>query len=167
GGGSFTSWITEQVRSDEGLAYSAYSRYSSDAFAKGVFTAAAQTKADATSRATGIIIEQIKKMRDTGPTAEEVKKAVDSYVNGQVFDNESKTQVVRRLVQLRFEGRALDTPQKDMETYAKLTVADIKAAAQKYLMPDKLAMLFVGNAKLFDRPLSDFGPVNEIKLEKE
>jgi zinc protease len=167
GGGSFTSWITEQVRSDEGLAYSAYSRFSSDAFAKGIFTAAAQTKADATSRATTIIIEQIKKMRDTGPTAEEVKKAVDSYVNSQVFDNESKTQVVRRLMQLRFEGRPLDTPQKDMETYAKLTVADIKAAAGKYLQPDKLTMLFVGNAKLFDRPLSDFGPVNEIKLEKE
>jgi zinc protease len=167
GGGSFTSWITEQVRSDEGLAYSAYSRFSSDAFAKGIFTAAAQTKADACSRATTIIIEQIKKMRDTGPTAEEVRKAVDSYVNGQVFDSESKTQVVRRLVQLRFEGRPLDTPQKDMDTYAKLTVADIKAAAQKYLMPDKLTMLFVGNAKLFDRPLGDFGPVNEIKLEKE
>jgi zinc protease len=167
GGGSFTSWITEQVRSDEGLAYSAASRYSSDPWQKGLFMAFAQTKADATSRATGIIIEQIKKMRDVGPTAEEVKKAVDSYVNGQVFDSESKTQVVRRLVQLRFEGRPLDTPEKDMEAYAKLTVADIKAAAQKYLMPDKLTMLFIGNAKLFDRPLSDFGPVNEIKLEKE
>ena len=45
--------------------------------------------------------------------------------------------------------------------------ADIKAAAQKYLQPDKLTILVVGNATLFDRPLSDFGPVNEIKLEKE
>jgi zinc protease len=167
GGGSFTSWITEKVRSDEGLAYHAASSYSSNPFAKGLFTAVAQTKADATSRAATIMIDQMKRMRDTGPTADEVKKAVDSYVNSQVFDNESKTQVVRRLVQLRFEGRALDTPQKDMETYAKLTAADVKAAAQKYLMPDKLTMLFVGNSKLFDRPLSDFGPVNEIKLEKE
>lgn len=167
GGGSFTSWITEQVRSDEGLAYSAASRYTSDPWQKGVFTAFAQTKADACSRATTIIVEQIRKMKDAGPTAEEVGKAVDSYVNGQVFDSESKSQVVRRLVQLRFEGRPLDTPQKDMETYAKLTVNDIRSAAQKYLMPDKLTMLFVGNAKLFDRPLSDFGTVNEIKLEKE
>ncbi len=167
GGGSFTSWITEKVRSDEGLAYSAASRFSSDAWQKGLFTAFAQTKADACSRATTIIIEQIKRMRDVGPTADEIKKAVDSYVNGQVFDYESKTQVVRRLVQLRFEGRPLDTPQKDMETYARLTGADIKNAAQKYLMPDKLTILVVGNAKLFDRPLSDFGSVNEIQLEKE
>jgi predicted Zn-dependent peptidase len=167
GGGSFTSWITENVRSDEGLAYHAASRYTSDAWAKGMFSAVAQTKADACGRAATIIIDQIKRMRDAGPTEEEVKKAVDSYVNGQVFDSESKTQVVRRLVSLRFEGRPLDTPEKDMETYAKLTVADIKAAAQKYLAPDRLTILVVGNAALFDRPLSDFGTVNEIKLEKE
>jgi len=167
GGGSFTSWITEKVRSDEGLAYHAASTYSSNAFAKGLFTAVAQTKADAASRATTIMIEQMKRMREEGPTADEVKKAVDSYVNGQVFDYESKSQVVRRLVQLSFEGRPLDTPQKDMETYAKMTVADVKAAAQKYIMPDKLTMLFVGNAKLFDRPLSDWGTVNEIQLEKQ
>ena len=167
GGGSFTSWITEKVRSDEGLAYHAASRYTSDAFVKGMFTAVAQTKADACGRAATIIIDQIKRMRDTGPTPEEVAKAVDSYVNGEVFDYENKTQVVRRLVTLRFEGRPLDTPQRDMETYAKLTVDDIKRAAQKYLLPDRLTILVVGNAKLFDRPLSDFGPVNEIKLEKE
>jgi predicted Zn-dependent peptidase len=167
GGGSFTSWITEKVRSDEGLAYSAGSRYSSDAFAKGIFTAFAQTKGDACSRATQLMIDQIERMRDAGPTAEEVKKAVDFYVNSQVFDYESKSQVVMRLVQLRYEGRPLDTPERDMETYAKLTAADIKAAAGKYLAPDKLTMLFVGNEKLFDRPLADWGTVKEIKLEKQ
>jgi zinc protease len=167
GGGSFTSWITEKVRSDEGLAYHAASYISSDPWAKGLFSAVAQTKAEACNRAATIMIEQINRMRDTGPTAAELKQAVDSYVNSQVFDSESKLQVVVRLVQLRNEGRALDTPQKDMETYAKLTVADVNAAAKKYLQPDKLSILVVGNDKLFDRPLSDFGAVNEIKLEKE
>lgn len=167
GGGSFTSWITEKVRSDEGLAYHAASRYSSDAFAKGLFSAVAQTKADAAGRAMTIMVDQIKRMRDVGPTPDEVKKAIDSYVNSQVFDYENKTQVVRRLVTLRFEGRPLDTPQRDMDTYAKLTVNDIKQAALKYLDPDKLTILVVGNAKLFDKPLSDWGTVHEIKLEKQ
>ncbi|MCX5799900.1 MAG: pitrilysin family protein [Candidatus Eisenbacteria bacterium] len=166
GGGSFTSWIMEKVRSDEGLAYHAASRYSSDPWVNGLFTASAQTKADACGRAITIMMDQIKRMRDVGPTADEVKKAVDSYVNSYVFDYESKSQVVRRLVQLRFEGRPLDTPQKDMEAYAKLTVADIRGAAQRYLHPDKLTLLVVGNAKLFDRPLGDFGTVNEMALEK-
>jgi zinc protease len=167
GGGSFTSWIMTKVRSDAGLAYHAASRYSSDAFARGVFAADAQTKGEACGRSITIMLEQIKRMRDVGPTAEEVKKAVDSYVNSQVFDSESKTQVVQRLVSLRFEGRPLDTPQRDMDTYAKLTLDDINRAARKYLLPDKLTLLVVGNANLFERPLSDFGAVNEIRLEKE
>ena len=167
GGGSFTSWITEKVRSDEGLAYQANSRFTADPWAKGLFTASAQTKADACARSITIIQNQIKRMRETGPTEVEVKKAVDSYVNSQVFDYESKAQVVRRLVELRYQGRPLDSPERDVETYGKLTVADIKSAAQKYIFPDRLTLLVVGNKELFDRPLSEFGNVNEIKLEKE
>ncbi len=167
GGGSFTSWIMEKVRNDAGLAYHASSYYSSDPFARGIFAAQAQTKADACARATTIMLEQIRRMREKGPTAEEVQKAVDSYVNSQVFDNESKTQVVRRLVDLRFEGRPLDTPQRDMETYAKLTLEDVRRAAREYLHPDKLTLLVVGNAALFGQPLSDFGAVKEIKLKTE
>jgi predicted Zn-dependent peptidase len=167
GGGSFTSWITEKVRSDEGLAYSANSRYTSDPWAKGIFTASAQTRADACGRSITIIQDQIKRMRDTGPTEQEVKKAIDSFVNSQVFDYESKAQVVRRLVELRYQGRPLDSPERDIETYGKLTAADINAAAQKYLHPDMLTLLVVGNKDLFDRPLSDFGTVSEIQLKKE
>jgi predicted Zn-dependent peptidase len=167
GSGSFTSWIIEKVRADEGLAYSAGTSYSSDPWVKGMFTASAQTKAESCSRAITLMADLIKRMKETGPTEEEVKKAVDSYVNGQVFDYESKSQLVQRLVSLRYQGRPLDTPQKDMETYAKLTVDDVREAARKHLHPDKLTMLVVGDAELFDRPLSDFGEVKEIELEAE
>jgi len=165
GGGSFTSWITQEVRSDEGLAYRAGSRFTDDPWAKGLFAASAQTRADAVSRAATIMMDQIKRMVETGPTEEEVKKAIDSYLNGQVFEYESKSRLVRRLVTLLYEGRPLDTPQRDMETYAKLTVDDIRAAARKYLHPEAMTMLVIGNSDLFDRPLSDFGKVNEIALK--
>ena len=55
-------------------------------------------------------VEQINRMIDEGPTEEEIRKAVDSYLNSQVFDYESKNQIVRRLVQLKFQGRPLDSP---------------------------------------------------------
>ncbi len=166
GGGSFTSWITERVRSDEGLAYSTGSRYNSNAWGKGAFFAYAQTKAEAYSRAMQLIFEQFERMRTEGPTEEEVGRAVDSYLNGQVFDYESKAQVMQRLVQLRFEGRPLDTPERDMEAYANLTVDDIKRVALEYLHPDRMTVIVVGDAAKFDRPLSDFGEVHEIELEQ-
>ena len=165
GGGSFTSWIVEEVRSDEGLAYSTGSRYTANARGKGAFFAYAQTKSEAYSRAMQLIFEQIERMRTEGPTEEEVGRAIDSYLNGQVFDYESKAQVMQRLVRLRFEGRPLDTPERDMETYAKLTVDDIKRVALEYLHPDRMTVIVVGDAAKFDRPLGDFGEVNEIVLE--
>jgi predicted Zn-dependent peptidase len=166
-GGNFNSWITQKVRSNEGLAYSTGSSFGSDPWTKGLFYAYAQTKADAYSRSLKLIIEQIERMRTEGPTAEEFRKAVDSFLNSQVFKYESKDQVVHRMVYLRFQGRPLDSTERDMETYARLTLADIKRAAREYLHPDKLTVLVVGDAERFDRPLSEFGQVNVITLQKD
>ena len=74
---------------------------------------------------------------------------------------------MRRLATLRFQGLPLDTPEKDMETYAGLTIEDIKRVAQEYLHPDKFTVFVVGDAEKFDRPLSDFGEVNVIELTEE
>ena len=166
GGGSFTSWIVEEVRNDEGLAYSTGSRYNADPWAKGAFYAYAQTRSDAYSRAMQLIFEQFERMRAKGPTEDEVKRAVDSYLNAQVFDYESRSDVMERLVDLTFQGRPLDTPELDIATYGKLTVDDIKRVAMEYLHPDRMAVIVIGDAAQFDRPLSDFGAVNEIKLEE-
>jgi zinc protease len=165
GGGSFTSWITTEVREKRGLAYSARSRYSADPFALGVFGAIAQTSAGEYSRALQVILDQIERMKTDGPTEEELRKAVDSFLNSQVFDYDSKAGMVRRLINLQFQGRSLNTPEEDMAKYAELTVEDIKAAALKYLDMDKLTILVVGDKDQFDRPLSEFGEVNEIGLE--
>jgi zinc protease len=165
GGGSFTSWIVTEVREKKGLAYSSGSRYGTDAFTLGAFYAYAQTKGEEYSRAMQLVIEQIEKMRTEGPTEEEFRKAIDSYVNGQVFDYDSKSGMVRRLVRLKFEGRPLDTPTKDMEAYKNMTLEDVKRVAGMYLHPDKLTVFVVGDKDTFDRPLSDFGEVNVIELD--
>jgi len=166
-GGDFSSWITKKIRNDEGLAYSAGSSFGSDPWARGIFRAYAQTKASDYSRSLKLIIEQIERMRTVGPTEEEFRKAVDSFLNSQVFKYESKDQVVHRMVYLRFQGRPLDSTERDMETYARLTLADIKRVAREYLHPEKLTVLVVGDADRFDRPLSEFGQVNVITLQKD
>lgn len=166
GGGSFTSWIVTEVREKKGLAYSSGSRFGTDAFTLGAFYAYAQTKGEEYSRAMQIMVEQIERMRDVGPTEEEFRKAIDSYVNSQVFDYDSKSGMVRRLVRLKFEGRPLNTPEMDMERYANMTLEDVRAVAGKYLHPDKMTVFVVGDKATFDKPLSDFGEVNVIDIEE-
>ncbi len=166
GGGSFTSRITERVRTDEGLAYAAYSRYGADPWTRGLFTASSQTRSDATARAITLILELIEEMRDEGPTEDEVDRAKDTYLNNHVFDYESKGQIVYRLVELAWEGRPLDTRERDIETIGNLTVDDVRAAAAEYLHPEGLAILVVGDQSTFDQPLSNFGEVTVIELKE-
>ncbi|MFH1502178.1 MAG: pitrilysin family protein [Candidatus Eisenbacteria bacterium] len=165
GGGSFTSRITQKVRTDEGLAYAAYSQYGDDPWTYGTFIASSQTRADATARATTLIMEIIADMRENGPTDDEVERAVDTYLNNHVFDYDSKQSVVRNLMRLAWEGRPLDTRERNIETIGSLTVDDVRNAAAEYLHPDGLIIMVVGNADEFEQPLSNFGEVNVIELD--
>ena len=69
GGGGFTSRITQRVRSDEGLAYSAGSQYSFGVHFPGQFRAFLQSKNASVPKAIGIVLEELKRIR-TEPVSE-------------------------------------------------------------------------------------------------
>ncbi len=167
GGGSFTSWITQRVRSDEGLAYHAASRYSPAPWGYGTFVATCQTRTDAAMRALELMIKQIERMKTEGPTAKEVEDAKQALLNRQVFEYESPGRLVSRLIWYDLVGLPLDTLERDFEAYQRTTVEDVKRVARKYLHPESLTILVVGDQSRFDRPLSDLGEVNVIEVEKE
>lgn len=167
GSGSFSSWIVKRVRSDEGLAYNAGTDFGSDPWGYGLFTAYSQTRTDAAMRALAIIIEEITRMKNQGPSEEEVKTARDSYVNKQVFDYESSSRVIDRMVWYDLGGLPLDTLEREFKVYQSATVDQVARVAGQYLHPDGLTILVIGNQDLFDRPLSDLGRVNVIELEQE
>jgi len=165
GGGSFTSRITQRVRTDEGLAYAAYSQYTDDPWAYGTFVASSQTKAEAAGRAIALILELIREMRDDGPSEDEFERAREMYLNNHVFDYESKAAVVERLVRLKVEGRPLDTAERDLDALSELSIEDVRRAAAEYLHPEGLTILVVGDQDDFDQPLSNFGDVHVIALD--
>ena len=166
GGGSFTSWITQRIRSDEGLAYSARSSYRDSAWGYGLFTGSCQTRSDAAMRALGLLIEQIEKMKNVGPSAEEVDNARDAIVNQQVFEYESSSRIVNRMVWFDLTGQPLDTLERELAVYQSAGLEDVRRAGSQYLHPEGLTILIVGNENLFDRPLSDLGDVNVIEIEE-
>lgn len=167
GGGSFTSWITQRIRSDEGLAYSARSSFGVSPWGYGLFTGSCQTKTDAAMRALTLLIEQIEKMKTEGPSEEEVEEAKESFINRHVFDYESPGRLVDRLVWFDTVGLPIDTLEREFEAYQSATADEVRRVAGEYLHPGELTILVVGNQDLFDRPLSDFGEVNVIEIDEE
>lgn len=167
GGGAFTSWITKTVRADEGLAYSARSSFGASPWGYGLFTASCQTRSDAAMRALGLMIEQVEKMKEVGPSSEEVNEAKQSIVNSHVFDYESNDRIIQRLLWYDIVGLPLDNLEREFERLTAATLEDVKQVGHDYLHPEDMVILIVGDEDRFDRPLSDLGQVNVIEIEEE
>ncbi len=164
GGGSFTSRLTSRVRSDEGLAYRTGSSFDIGSRDFGTFNAYCQTKAATAHKAMTIMMEEIRKIRENGVTAQELAEARDAAVNRTVFNFDTPGKIVRSLMSLEFDGWPMDFYKTYLDNYRKVTVDDIKRVAQKYLTPDSMTYVVVGKADTYDKPLDDFGKVTVTEL---
>ena len=63
GGGGFTSRLLTRIRSDEGLAYSAFSSFGLGTYYDGVFRAGFQSRSETVARAAALVVEEIERIR--------------------------------------------------------------------------------------------------------
>ena len=163
GWGGFTSRLWKEVRSDRGLAYDVYGGITSG-MDYGLFEAGCQTDARTTCEAIRLIRDVVESMIEAPPSDDELALAKEGKLNRFVFNFTSSTEIVRKRVVLEFLGYPLDYLDTYEERIAAVKGDDVHRAAKRYLHPDKLVVLVVGDADQFDKPLSTFGPVNTIKL---
>ena len=163
-GGGFSSRLFRKVRSDLGLAYAVWGAFVAHYDYPGMFFAGCSTKSQSTCQAIRAIINEIKRIVEEGVTDDELKKAKDSILNSFVFNFDTKREIVERLMTYEYYGYPSDFLQRYKRNIGKVTKEDILRAARKYIHPDKLIILAVGNDKDFDCSLSEFGPVNEIDI---
>jgi len=167
GGGGFQSILMKKIRVDEGLAYSVWSGYTTPVPVVGRFISSASTRLDQAGRTMTMMNEVIEAYHQNGPTQDQFDFAVKAYRNSYVWKYESADQILSRLVYLKWRGLPLDTPQKDLEAFQRLTLEDVKQAAAELLHPEKLITVVVGDKDKLDKPLEDFGEVIEIDLSVE
>lgn len=165
-GGGFTSRLTQEIRSNQGLAYSVGSYFDVGRRFVGTFVAQTETKSESTAKAIGLIRDIISGITKEPVTDQELDLAKNSIINTFIFGFAKPEAVVNQQARLEYYGY----PNGYLENYrgniAKVTKEDILAAARKHLRPDDLVMSVVGNDNAFDKPLSTFGKVIDIKLEE-
>ncbi len=171
GGGGFTSRIVRRVRSDEGLSYGQGSRFNRPVDYKGTFFAYFQTKHATAAFGTRLILEEINRIRGELVEEEIVANAKASFISNLVNPFSNKNNIVNTFAADEYTNRPADYWQNYTKNYEKVTPEDVLAVAQKYLRPDKLVFLVVGDPdaatagddKHPDR-YTDFGEIKIIPL---
>lgn len=163
-GGGFTGRLFKNVRSRQGLAYSVFGTYSSRYDHRGVFSMGCQTKSESTVHAIEAIVDEARQMTEEPVTDEELEVAKDSYLNSFVFNFDSTSEIINRLMIYEYYGYPPNFLQRTKERIEKVTKADVLKAARTHLRPDAMQILVVGRPEDFDRPLSTLGEVHSIDV---
>jgi zinc protease len=144
GGGSFSSRITKVVRTDNGLAYSTSSSFSPGQFYPGTFAAFCQTKNSTVVFASQLMLDLIEGMRAGDVSQADLDFAKMARVEAFPATFGSLSQTLMSLAQLEFYNRPRDYYDTLRAKYEKVTVADLKRVAQKWLRPDKMVIMVAG-----------------------
>jgi len=171
GGGGFTARMMKKIRSDEGLTYGAYSRFSFPITMPGTFAATFQSKSSTCAYATELTFGLIESMRTAPPTEGELTTSKSSFIETfpRTFESPART------ANLFAQGELLGRPQGYWQTYRanvrKVTGEAIQNAMNADLHPDKMVVLVVGNIEEImaghpdhEARMTDFGEITTLPL---
>lgn len=149
----FGGRLTNEVRSRRGLAYTVYGYWSPSYDYPGSFSAGAQTRSEATVPLIKVLREQIDALRQQDISPAELRYAKESTLNSFVFNFQDPSQTLSRLMRYEYYGYPQDFIFQYQRGVESTTVADIRRVAQRYLKPDQLVTLIVGDASAFEPEL--------------
>jgi zinc protease len=132
GGGSMSSRLYAEVREKRGLAYSIYSTLVPLDSAS-LFMTATATRAEAADQTLDLVLQEIRRIAETGPTVEELAKA-KSYQKGSFplrFD--TSTKIAAQLVLMQIEDLGIDYIDKRNDLIEAVTLADMQRVAKRFL----------------------------------
>ena len=143
GGGGFSSRLMEEVREKRGLAYSVYSNlypYQHGA----VFIGHVATKNEALGQSLTVIQDELRRLAEEGPSAEELRDAKSYLTGAYALRFESSTSIASQLLWIQIEELGLDYVDMRNEVIEAVTLSDVKRVAKRLLVADQLITTIVG-----------------------
>jgi zinc protease len=157
----FTSRLNQNLRETHGYAYGAGSRFDMRREA-GPFTARAEVVAAKTDSSLIEFMKELRAIRDTVPQAE-LQKA-KRYLQLQLPSLfETTADIAYQLTPLAVYGLPLDFYNSYVQQIERVMQADVQRVARKYINPDRLSVVVVGDQKQIEDELRKLG-MGEVEI---
>jgi zinc protease len=162
-GGAFTSILNQILREQMGFNNGARSMFQG---LKSIapFLATASVRSDATLESLTIFKTEMEKYRN-GISEEEVQFIRNAMIRSNALRFETNQAMVEMLSTLSKFGLSDDYVRKEEEIIRNITQEEHKAIVQKYIVPDKMYYLVVGDAATQMKPLESIGLGKPVLLK--
>jgi zinc protease len=126
--------------------------------------------------AASIVLNEMKKMGEAPVAEQELNTSKRGFIDRFPGNFSTKARIAGIFAQDEFTGRYARDPEywaKNRDRIAAVTAADVQRVARKYLTPDKVVILVVGQKKEVSMKLPDHpvelkelttGPVKDVPL---
>jgi zinc protease len=143
-GGGFTSRINQNLREKNGYTYGTYSNVSENA-GSGRLVVAGGIRTDVTGPAISEIMKEVRAMKDGSVTEAELARARGARIQALPGRFETSTYVATQMGNLFTFGLPEDYFQNLPARLGAITAGDLSAMARKYLVPDRMLIVAVGD----------------------
>ena len=165
-GGGFASRLFQKIRTERGLTYDVGGNIGFAWDHPALFGVAASPRSALTVETTEALLDEIRGLTTEPFTEVELKRAKDDILNSFLFRYDTPDKVLAERVRLEFYGYPPDYLETYRAALEKVTLADLEAAARKYVHADRMAVLVVGNGPEIKPGLDGLkmGPVHPIDI---
>ncbi|MGZ4790069.1 MAG: M16 family metallopeptidase, partial [Terriglobales bacterium] len=155
-GGSFGSRLTRNIREDKGYTYSPFSYVPTTRL-----SGACLTSEDVRNEVTGASLKEtfyeLKRISTEPPSEDEMASAKRYLIGNTALDLQSRTQVGELLGKYWVMGEPATHLDQEMSDIQKTTPADAAQIAAKYLSPERMTIIAVGEKQVIQDQLKPFG----------
>jgi len=165
-GGAFSSRLNLNLREEHGYTYGAGSSFDMRKF-PGPFSAGAGVQTDKTSESLREFFNELNGILKPVP-AEELARAKNYVALRFPATFETSGDITARLETVFVYQLPDDYFQTYVEAIQAVTAADVQRVAQKYIQPDRFAVIVVGDRKTIEPGIRtlNLGPIKEMGLDE-
>jgi len=163
-GWGFDSRLNKSIRVAKGLTYSVWGSYIANRFA-GEFEVSTFSKTESTAEAVRAVIEEIRCLKEEGPTDQELTSSQSYMLGSFVMGRETPQQVARDLWLIESQQLGTDYLDRLLDGIAKADKRDCEKLVQTTIDPERLVIVVVGQADKLKNDLEQIAPVTVVHPE--